>query len=150
MKRKPALNAESFGGNPICLDLGAVGESDRPAALPCLRTWLQGLFDGNSGAEAIHGVSVNGLRSAASSMTAREIQVLALALRGFDSTASAEILNLSVRTVENHRSSLVRRYGLINLADLFRVICAQDLARQTMRGSASAQALDDDTQGNAT
>jgi DNA-binding NarL/FixJ family response regulator len=53
-------------------------------------------------------------------LTAREREVLQLAAEGKTSQEIAERLHISHRTVENHRSSLLRKLGLHNQSDLVR------------------------------
>jgi len=67
--------------------------------------------------------------AAARAMTRREAQVLALALHGYDPQASATVLGIGRRTVESHRSSLARRFGVASLAELFRIISVHGLAQ---------------------
>jgi len=54
------------------------------------------------------------------SLTPREIEVLRLIAQGYTNGQIAEGLNLSVRTVEIHRTNLMRKLGLCNRAILSR------------------------------
>jgi DNA-binding NarL/FixJ family response regulator len=51
-------------------------------------------------------------------LTKREKQILALVVEGNTSRAMAEKLNLSPRTVDHHRSSLLRKFNMKNSVDL--------------------------------
>lgn len=51
-------------------------------------------------------------------LTKREKQVLALVVEGHTSKAMAGILNLSARTVDHHRSNLLKKFNMKNSVDL--------------------------------
>ncbi len=51
-------------------------------------------------------------------LSARELEVLRLLAEGFPSREIAVRLSLSIRTVENHRASIMRRTGLRSVAQL--------------------------------
>lgn len=51
-------------------------------------------------------------------LTKRENQILALVIEGYTSKAMAKKLNLSPRTVDHHRSSLLRKCNMRNSVDL--------------------------------
>ncbi|WP_088329627.1 response regulator transcription factor [Lacimicrobium sp. SS2-24] len=53
-------------------------------------------------------------------LTAREFQVLDLVLTGLNSNTIAERLNLSSKTVENHRYSVMQKLGVKNTVELMR------------------------------
>ncbi len=53
-------------------------------------------------------------------LTSREIEVLRLIAQGYTNNRAAEILNLSVRTVEYHRSNLTDKLNLRSRVDLMR------------------------------
>jgi two-component system response regulator NreC len=53
-------------------------------------------------------------------LTSREIEVLRLIAQGYTNTRAAEILNISVRTVEYHRSNLTDKLNLRSRVDLMR------------------------------
>jgi two-component system response regulator NreC len=53
-------------------------------------------------------------------LTPREIEILRLIARGNSNRQIAEILSLSVRTVDTHRSNLMAKLGLHDRADLVR------------------------------
>lgn len=54
------------------------------------------------------------------SLSRREAEVARLVAHGFPSKQIAVRLNLSVRTVENHRARIMSRLNLVNVADLVR------------------------------
>lgn len=62
------------------------------------------------------------------SITKRESDVLQLIALGYKNTNIAEILNLSVRTVEIHRFNIITKLKLKNASQL--VICAVDFAQK--------------------
>ncbi len=51
-------------------------------------------------------------------LTKREKQVLSLVVEGHTSKAMAGILNLSARTVDHHRSNLLKKFNMKNSVDL--------------------------------
>ncbi|MBT8360992.1 MAG: response regulator transcription factor, partial [Deltaproteobacteria bacterium] len=51
-------------------------------------------------------------------LTTREHQILGLVVEGYTSKAMAKKLNLSPRTVDHHRSSLLRKFNMRNSVDL--------------------------------
>ena len=53
-------------------------------------------------------------------LTARETEVLRLIAQGYTNNRAAEILNISVRTVEYHRSNLTDKLNLRSRVDLMR------------------------------
>lgn len=58
------------------------------------------------------------LSNTAPELTAREFQVLDLVLTGLNSASIAERLNLSSKTIENHRYSLMQKLGVKNTIEL--------------------------------
>lgn len=53
-------------------------------------------------------------------LTPREIDVLRLIVQGYTNRQIAEVLTLSVRTVEGHRSNLTEKLGLHSRVELAR------------------------------
>jgi DNA-binding NarL/FixJ family response regulator len=53
-------------------------------------------------------------------LTNREIEVLKLVAEGLTSKEIAEILAISIRTVEHHRANLLKKLNLKNTADLIK------------------------------
>lgn len=60
-------------------------------------------------------------------LSERETEIARLVTHGFPSKQIANRLNLSVRTVENHRARIMMRLGLVNTADLVRWCVQQGL-----------------------
>ena len=60
-------------------------------------------------------------------LSAREREVMALALQGLPSKQIARQLNLSHRTVEHHRSRLLEKLGVASMAELMRLNYQQAL-----------------------
>jgi two-component system response regulator NreC len=56
----------------------------------------------------------------AESLTSRETEVLGFVAQGCTSSQIAEMLNISERTVKFHRTNLMRKLGVRNLAELVR------------------------------
>jgi len=61
------------------------------------------------------------LRSRVNSLSPRQRQVMELAAAGLSSKEIGTRLNISAKTVENHRAWLMERVGARNLADLVRI-----------------------------
>jgi DNA-binding CsgD family transcriptional regulator len=51
-------------------------------------------------------------------VTARESEVLSLALQGYTSARIAELLRISRRTAETHRANLYKKFGVRSHAEL--------------------------------
>jgi two-component system, NarL family, response regulator NreC len=51
-------------------------------------------------------------------LTARELEVMRLLVRGYTNRQVAEVLNLSIRTVEGHRANLMGKLGLHTRVEL--------------------------------
>ncbi len=66
-------------------------------------------------------------RSRADSLTPREREVLQLIAEGRTNNAIAEMLTISVKTVEKHRANLMAKLGVQGLAELIRVAFLQGL-----------------------
>ena len=62
-----------------------------------------------------------GTRPAASALSAREREVMALVVEGFDNRTVGEKLGISPRTVEVHKSRVMSKLGARNLAELIRI-----------------------------
>ena len=71
----------------------------------------------------------------ASSVTAREREVLALIASGLSSHAIADKLNLSVLTVRKHRQNLMTKLSLRNVAEVTAYAFRDGLAPPTSQGS---------------
>jgi len=62
-----------------------------------------------------------GTRPVASTLSAREREVMALVVEGFDNRTVGEKLGISPRTVEVHKSRVMSKLGARNLAELIRI-----------------------------
>ena len=60
-------------------------------------------------------------------LTPREIDVLQLLVRGNTNRQIAELLDLSIRTVENHRANLLGKLGLVSRVELVNYAEEHDL-----------------------
>jgi two-component system, NarL family, response regulator NreC len=61
------------------------------------------------------------------SLTAREIEVVRLLANGYTNRQIADLLNISVRTVESHRANLMNKLGMTHRADLVRYAAQNNL-----------------------
>ncbi len=66
-------------------------------------------------------------------LTAREDQVLCLIAQGYTNRQIAEVLSLSVRTVESHRANLTGKLGVSDRAQLVRYATEHELLRSIAR-----------------
>lgn len=64
-------------------------------------------------------------------LSAREREIMALALQGLSSKAMAKQLSLSHRTVEHHRSRVLEKLGVASMAELMRLNYQQALVATT-------------------
>ena len=69
--------------------------------------------------EVIHQYREKGLFPC-ETLTNREVEVLKLVAEGLTSKEIAEILSISIRTVEHHRANLLKKLNLKNTADLIK------------------------------
>jgi DNA-binding NarL/FixJ family response regulator len=60
-------------------------------------------------------------------LTAREIEVLRLIAQGHTNRQVADVLHISVRTVESHRANLMSKLGLSSRAELVRYAMEHNL-----------------------
>lgn len=68
-----------------------------------------------------HQFPLRRLKRALTTLTRRELEVLTAAVSGTSITDMARRLGISERTIETHRSSIVRKFGVPSLAELFRI-----------------------------
>lgn len=66
--------------------------------------------------------------NAESELTPREIEVACLIAEGYSTRRAAEVLQISVRTVETHRRRIMEKLGLGNAAQLTRYVIDTGLA----------------------
>ena len=70
------------------------------------------------------------LASRFAALTHRERQVLDLVVKGASSKSIARVLNISQRTVENHRAAVMKRLGATSLSDLIRIVMQVGSSRE--------------------
>ena len=70
------------------------------------------------------------LASRFAALTQRERQVLDLVVKGASSKSIARVLNISQRTVENHRAAVMKRLGATSLSDLIRIVMQVGSSRE--------------------
>ncbi|MFP4088679.1 MAG: response regulator [Cyclobacteriaceae bacterium] len=68
-----------------------------------------------------------GLGESSRALTKREKEILALVIDGVSNSVIAEKLDISVRTVENHRANILRKVGVKNTAELVRYTLQHDV-----------------------
>ena len=103
---------------------GARGYIEKTASFPEFAAALRAVSTGNPyfgpvAAQAVRRIVLGADRAPAPGhLTARENDVLRLLAQGLSSREIAQRLDLSPRTVENHRASISRRTGLNSVAQL--------------------------------
>jgi len=79
----------------------------------------------------ISGDMINAFREQANipviTLSAREKQVLELVVQGHTSKSIAGVLNLSPRTVDHHRASLIKKFNMKNTVDLVNYVVKNNL-----------------------
>lgn len=95
-------------GEPLCF-IGSFMRIEEWARNPGLKQYFS-LTDG----------CADKIAATLSSLTPRESEVMRLTAQGLSSTAIAERLSISHRTVENHRYNLMQKLSLHNRAELIR------------------------------
>lgn len=84
------------------------------------------------------------------SLTPRHREVLQLIMQGMTNREIAETLRISRRTVEVHRTNIMRRLGARNISDLFREAIVQRLVpKRFWRHGGSLEAASAAGQTNA-
>ena len=78
-------------------------------------------------------------------LTARHQEVLQLIIQGMTSRQIAEELGISRRTVEVHRTNIMRRLGARNISDLFREAILRHLVPKRFWRRAAGSGLDQAT-----
>ena len=109
---------------------GAVAYIAKGAPFPELLAILQAVLDGRSYTSAHEmGMTLDArpagagvaIESGFDSLTPREREVLGLVAKGHSSVSAANILQVSVRTVETHRQNLMRKLGVHSAVGLTRI-----------------------------
>lgn len=108
----------------MALGVGGYVDKSEPIAyvLNAIETLRRGgmYFATHVGAKIGSGTDVIGRRVIAHSLTQREKQIARLVAAGQVSKEIAEALNLGVRTVEKHRTNVMRKAGVHEVASLTR------------------------------
>lgn len=109
------------------LEAGAHGFVEKSAQLKEFLTGLNivsegGTFFGPTIAEMIRSIVANpsSVQHSKDFLTAREREVLQLIAEGFSTKEIAQKLGLSVKTVDNHRTNMMRKLDLHNVASITR------------------------------
>lgn len=68
------------------------------------------------------------IRARIETLTPREIEVMGLVVEGRLTKQIAELLSISVKTVENHRTHLMEKMQATNVADLVRMVLIAEFA----------------------
>ena len=114
------------------------GHGDVPMAVRALKQgaadFIEKPFDDKAFLEAVAqaiaaGARAAGLRGARADiagriaqLTLREREVMNLVVQGLSNHLAADTLNISVRTVENHRARVMEKMGARSLSDLVRMV----------------------------
>jgi DNA-binding NarL/FixJ family response regulator len=132
-KQFRAIRVLVFSGheNPVLiremLEAGAHGFVEKTAGLNEFRKGLETVANGGT----YFGPAVSGLlrnvvanpsvsTSSKDFLTAREREILQLVAESFSTKEIAQKLNISVKTVDNHRTNLMRKLDLHNVASITR------------------------------
>lgn len=107
------------------IQAGACGFVEKTASLETFNRAIGAVslgqpFYGDEILQTLPAIMLGQHETSASELSPRESEVLALVANGRSSKEIADGLGLSVRTIENHRSNIVRTLGVRNTADLTR------------------------------
>jgi two-component system CheB/CheR fusion protein len=103
------------------LKAGAIDYIDKPMSYEALLSAVERALEIDRGsADAL--IRRRELAARIAELTPRERQVLDLVVGGYSSKKIAQILDISQRTVENHRAAIMRRAGAASLPDLIRIV----------------------------
>ena len=120
----------------MCLAAGARGYLLKEAASTELVDAIRRVAAGDEYVQPALGAALARWRQApghvhsriASSLTAREVEILRLIARGHTNAEVAKMLFVSVRTVENHRANVMRKLGVKTRAELVRYAADNELS----------------------
>jgi two-component system CheB/CheR fusion protein len=112
------------------MQAGAMDFIEKPAHGPAILESIQAAM-ARAGAPSGGGADQAAARARLATLTSRQRDVLAMVLDGHPSKNIAADLQLSRRTVENHRANIMRRTGCKSLPALARLVM--------MAGSGGAQ-----------
>ena len=102
------------------IKIGAFDFIEKPFDEARLLTSIRNAVD-QSGPGDIDDRQLAELRARADTLSARQRQVMELAVKGFSNKEIGAQLNISPKTVENHRAWVMERIGARNIADLVRI-----------------------------
>lgn len=117
------------------MKLGAIEIVERPCDCDGLARLVAGQTQDGDGAD-----DVIQARALIAKLSRRETQVLALLREGKQNKAIAFSLNLSTRTVEMHRASLMRKLGARTLSDALRIAFNAAIGTQWLCDNSNASA----------
>jgi DNA-binding NarL/FixJ family response regulator len=78
--------------------------------------------------EALLGAFLSGNKAQETALTSREREVVQLVAEGHSNKATANLLNISLKTVETHRASAMRKLNVNSAAELVRYAVRNNLA----------------------
>lgn len=107
-------------------DSGAVGVMSKACSARELDVGLRRIISGGEYISEDVRAAV-GAGGAVSALTMRERQVLALATQGRTNAEIAALLNISVKTADNHRTNLMRKLGVHSAAELITLAVREGL-----------------------
>ena len=108
------------------LQLGADGVVSKAAPLEHLRTAVHTVLAGGTFVDPNAGAVLSQHEpSVGAVLTSREREVAILVAKGFSSKAIARQLGISEKTVTNHRTSMMKKLGAHNTADITRHVTDQ-------------------------
>jgi DNA-binding NarL/FixJ family response regulator len=145
-KRLPATKVLVFSGheNPVVvremLEAGARGFVEKTAGLLEFKKGLAAVAAGETyfgpavAAVLRHVVAHPGLALSAGSLTQREREVLQLVAEGNSTKEVASKLGISAKTVDNHRTNLMRKLDIHDVASLTRHALEMGILEDRSRG----------------
>jgi two-component system, chemotaxis family, CheB/CheR fusion protein len=120
----PSIMITAHGDVPTAvraLKAGAIDYIEKPISYEGLLSAVERALEINRGsADTV--VKRREMAARVADLTPRERQVMDLVVSGRSSKKIAQILNISQRTVENHRAAIMRRVGAASLSDLIRIV----------------------------
>jgi len=120
------------------IEYGADGYLPKDVSVSTLATAIKTIYDGdiyydkkitNLILKAFINKNIRryGVGESSRALTKREKEILALVIDGVSNALIAEKLDISVRTVENHRANILRKVGVKNTAELVRYTLQHDV-----------------------
>jgi FixJ family two-component response regulator len=119
----PVIVLSGHGNIPAVVEsmkLGAVEFLEKPAEAVTLITKVQQLLH-EAAARSAELLRVQEIRNCFSTLTDREREMVELLADGLSSKQIADMIGISFKTVENHRSHLLAKTGAVNVASLVRM-----------------------------